>query len=182
MILKPLTSFSSSLPKGSLDVRESELYPFITPELVSSYLFCRNSIIKQWHEEYSDRLMSLEQVEESTRSTNPMLCEKAFLFLDRYRLINYGYITLNQLSITTDKTLVIVGAGLVGLTITREIYNMYHSRKLAMPRIMVVEGRQRIGGRIFTFPLHFRWSTEEQSSAIELGTTRIAGIHLTHFR
>ena len=65
-------------------------------------------------------------------------------------------------------TVIVVGAGLSGITAAREIYNIFQNQDI-LPRIIIFEARQRIGGTIFTFPLHCRWTDENLSPSVDLG-------------
>ncbi|KAJ3340696.1 hypothetical protein HDU91_000811, partial [Kappamyces sp. JEL0680] len=72
-------------------------------------------------------------------------------------------------------TVAVVGAGLAGITAAREIYNIFLNTQQAIPQIVLYEARQRIGGRIFTFPLHCRWTDEDATPCVDLGSAYLSG-------
>ena len=72
---------------------------------------------------------------------------------------------LGGLSITSQRTqandAVVIGAGLAGLTCAQRLMTAGH-------KVVVLEARQRIGGRI--------WSEQRQGCAIDLGASWLHGI------
>jgi protoporphyrinogen oxidase len=69
----------------------------------------------------------------------------------------------------------IVGSGIAGLTAAREIHNIFLAQRIPVPKIIILEARQRIGGRILTFPLHCRWNDTSTFSSADLGADTIGG-------
>lgn len=99
--------------------------------------------------------------------------KEAFLFLERNGLINYGI--LKQLNPTPPQfdqntIVIVIGAGTAGISAARELFNIFNNApgKL-IPRIVLFEGRQRIGGNTFSFPLHSRWTDKDQHPCVDLG-------------
>jgi hypothetical protein len=66
----------------------------------------------------------------------------------------------------------VIGGGIAGLTAAREIANIFNGQPLSL-RIVVLEARKRIGGRIFTFPLHCTNDPDGLSSAVDLGILQL---------
>ncbi|KAJ3274946.1 hypothetical protein HDV01_001810 [Terramyces sp. JEL0728] len=147
------------IPKDSLLEKEALLMPYLA-ENATDYLFARNFIIEHWHS--NSDLLTLQKLDE--------IKELAFLFLDRYRYINYGVLKTSVTNRDLDSNIYIIGCGLSGASAARELINIYSNQTEPMPNIIVLESRQRIGGRLFTFPLHSKWGEMEQPG-IDLGPT-----------
>ncbi|KAJ3262102.1 hypothetical protein HK103_003945 [Boothiomyces macroporosus] len=153
------------IPKDALLEKEASLMPYIS-ENPLDYLFARNFIVQYWHSQ--SELLTLEQVEKlEDLSTNNYKTE-AFLFLDRHRYINYGLLKTKILKRDPESNIYIIGGGIAGASAARELINIYSNQTEPMPNIKILESRQRIGGRLFTFPLHSKWGDMDQPG-IDLG-------------
>ena len=70
--------------------------------------------------------------------------------------------------------ILIIGAGMAGLSTAMELNTLFHLNPDMAPDVTVLEGRQRIGGRIFTFPLDARpmdslGRPDYQAAGVDLG-------------
>eukprot|EP00842_Homolaphlyctis_polyrhiza_P001767 jgi/Hompol1/2591/HPOL_006059-RA len=102
----------------------------------------------------------------------------AYRYLDRARLINFGVFMgtpdlwdSRRIGKDTSRRpkIVVVGAGIAGLTAAREILNIYVNQPDTLPPdIVVLEARKRLGGRIFTFPLHAVRDSSGPPSGLDL--------------
>lgn len=180
------------IPPDALLPEEMELYSSLvetgeqTASSLASYLCARNFLIRFWHSNCKQNPLSkanLSQIHglvdrRLTQNLDTALLEKAFEFLDRYRFINYGIIKNPEGRMLTHgpSTVVVIGGGIAGLTAARELYNIFLGQQIPIPRIIVLEARQRIGGRIFTFPLHSRWNDSDIWSSVDLGPDAIPSI------
>lgn len=178
------------LDPSALSSVEFQLYgAVLTLKTIPYYLQIRNGIIRLWHESFPTRLMKMEDVigsfmaPNSHRNTSTYI-SFAFKYLDRYRFINYGVISSDFIPVTASGTPVLIcGAGVAGLATAREIHNIFLNQKhTPHPKIMLLEARQRIGGRILTFPLHCRWNDSKMFSAADLGPDLIDCLNLTNGR
>ncbi|KAI8901503.1 flavin-containing amine oxidoreductase-domain containing protein [Globomyces pollinis-pini] len=172
-----LSSFM--IPVDALSIIEIEYFPNLA--LISDYILARNSFITIWHRYFKNQLTSFSIIK-SKALTIPSLSVNeldeqttitAFNFLDRFRFINYGVLkSVIPHSIDQTKSVIIIGGGLSGLTAARELVNIYQNQPGAqIPRIIILEGRQRIGGRVFTFPLHSKWN--DTTSVVDFGPSYI---------
>ncbi|KAL8671257.1 MAG: hypothetical protein Q9168_004250 [Polycauliona sp. 1 TL-2023] len=138
---------------------------------VTAYLNIRNRILRLW---VRNPLVGIT-VEEaagcaaSSRWLN--LAEVAYEWLLRNGYINFGCVEVpdtSHLKVRVykskryrRKTIVVVGAGMAGLGCARQLealFRQYHYRLALVgeepPRVIVLEGRNRIGGRVYSHPLH----------------------------
>ena len=174
------------LDPGHYSAEEEYLYgEAIAPGLKSQYLKIRNAVLRVWHQDFPTRIMKVEDTFRAL-SAAPVVTSRhaatfisfAFKYLDRYRFINYGIVTSDFIPITASGTPVLIcGAGIAGLATAREIHNIFLNQKhTPHPKIMLIEARQRIGGRILTFPLHCKWNESKLFSAADLGPELVDGL------
>lgn len=113
------------------------------------------------------------------------MAEVAYDWLVRNGYINFGcfeYPSINYYNpIPEEKrkprqTVVILGAGIAGLSCARQLDNLFQrkARHFAeyqdLPKIVVLEGRRRIGGRVYTARLK-----SNNSKAVDMGAQFIMG-------
>lgn len=183
---------SSRLSPYSLSLGEYNHLRNILPHVhVTTYLNIRNGILRLW---LANPLVSVTIVEAAgccKEARYYPLAEFAFEWLVRNGYINQGcYTHVNRTNTSTmaslpkfnhrkrkpRQTIVVVGAGVAGLSCARQLENLlerYSSQILVeyeeLPRVLVLEGRKRIGGRIYSPML----STERTS--VDLGGDTIMG-------
>ncbi|KAI6171559.1 SWIRM domain-containing protein [Aphelenchoides bicaudatus] len=125
---------------------------------VNIYIFIRNSILNMWEMNPLMQLVLENVFDEmpSAYKSLSYLIVKTFTFLERYGYINYGVFrtvdemlkrkeptqTPNQLKAQKIK-IVVVGAGIAGLVAARQLQYFGFN-------VIVVEARNRIGGRVFS--------------------------------
>ncbi|KAI9879947.1 MAG: hypothetical protein M1830_006255 [Pleopsidium flavum] len=166
-----LAAYSSRLNPFSLHADEYKLLrDHLSYTHVTTYLNIRNGILRLWTR---NPLVSVTREEAGG-------CAKEYRWLDlalvAYEwLVRRGYINFGCVEVPVAvaplahkvgrksakrKTILVVGAGMAGLGCARQLEGLitqYRERWLAKgeqpPRVIVVEGRGRIGGRVYSHPL-----------------------------
>ncbi|KND01802.1 uncharacterized protein SPPG_03593 [Spizellomyces punctatus DAOM BR117] len=180
-----LAATNSRLPPDSMVEAEEAIFPQYarTLEASSTYIRCRNFILALWlrnpvkYLEYT-RVAEVASIQgRLVNIWNSPVLRDAYEFLQRYRYINFGILPLSpQPSSKQSPRIIVIGAGIAGLSAARELLNLYrHHPTEAQPVITVLEGRKRVGGRIFTLPLHTRAQGEEHPSGVDLAAQIVTG-------
>lgn len=153
---------------------------------VTTYLNIRNGILRLW---LSNPLVAVTAVEAAGCCRDARyfkLAEFAYEFLVRNGRINQGCCIHQPISapdmpdVDLDRkprqTIVVVGAGIAGLCCARQLENLLQRYSDVIlqeyediPRVIVIEGRKRIGGRVYSPQL----STE--NIGVDLGGDTITG-------
>lgn len=117
--------------------------------------------------------------ESSGTSFSSSLAAAVWSYLHRYRYINYGILQTpppQQHTLppppasapsnpTRRPSIVVLGAGIAGIAAARELHTLYSSSCIApshlhlYPSIIILEAKQRLGGRILSYPLHTKRTT-----------------------
>jgi monoamine oxidase len=155
---------------------------------VTVYLNIRNGILRLWVRNPSvsvtlDEAIGCAKDERWTR-----LACFAYEWLVRRGYINFGCVESPFISRSvgrgrkkdvTKETIVVIGGGMAGLSTARQLTNLFkHYPDRAPPKIIVLEGRHRIGGRIYSHPLTSMQSTKlspDQRPTAEMGAHIIVG-------
>ncbi|KAJ4408990.1 hypothetical protein N0V91_002804 [Didymella pomorum] len=135
---------------------------------VTIYLNIRNAILRLWHRNPL-LYVSFEEAAGCTRDKRFFnLAKIAYLWLLRNGYINFGCVEVPDSSPalsrkrakdTPQRTIVVVGAGMSGLGCARQLQGLF--AQLAdqgigegerPPRIIVLEARPRVGGRVYSHP------------------------------
>uniref|UniRef100_A0A093VEE5 Putative lysine-specific histone demethylase 1 n=1 Tax=Talaromyces marneffei PM1 TaxID=1077442 RepID=A0A093VEE5_TALMA len=130
---------------------------------VTTYLNIRNGILRLWTR---NPMISVTR-EEALGCAKDFrwmgLADFAYEWLIRNGYINFGCVEVPQALVTPKKgrrkddtpVIVIVGAGVAGLACARQLEGLYqqYRDKVTSLKIIVLEGRRRIGGRIYSHPL-----------------------------
>lgn len=164
-------AFSSRLNPFALHQNEHELLrEHISPLHVSAYLNIRNRILRLW---VRNPLVSVTAEEAAGCAASARwlgLAQVAYEWLIRRGYINFGCIEIPDSSSgrvrryktkrLRMKTVVIIGAGMAGLGCARQLeglFSHYRERWTAVgeepPRVIILEGRNRVGGRVYSHPL-----------------------------
>ena len=147
----------------------SLLHDHICELHISAYINIRNRILRLW---VRNPLVSVTPEEAAGCAYSSRwlgLAEVAYEWLLRRGYINFGCVEVPDLSNVEGrrhklkrirKTIAVVGAGMAGLGCARQLEGLFeHYREKWVsageepPRVVVLEGRARIGGRIYSHPL-----------------------------
>lgn len=179
-------TLSSRLSPFSLHKSEYNLLrQHISPTHVTTYLNIRNGILRLW---LSNPKVNVTRSEAAGCARDERffnLAEVAYDWLVRNGYINFGcfdcpsfdfYNPIPEDQRKPRKTVVIIGAGIAGLSCARQLENLFQrkARHFAeyqdIPRVLVLEGRRRIGGRIYSAHLK-----SDPSHAVDVGAHVIPG-------
>ena len=154
---------------------------------VTVYLNIRNGILRLWSRNPSVSV-SLEEAIGCTKDERwTRLACFAYEWLVRRGYINFGCVEapLSTKAIRAKKaansreTIVVIGGGMAGLSTARQLTNLFHHfPDQAAPKVIVLEGRSRVGGRIYSHPLSSMRSSilsPEQRPTAEMGAHIIVG-------
>jgi monoamine oxidase len=154
---------------------------------VTVYLNIRNGILRLWARNPSVSV-SLEEAIGCVKDERwTRLACFAYEWLVRRGYINFGCVS-PPLAAKSNKgkrkeshreTIVVIGGGVAGLSTARQLTNLFqHFPDHTAPRVIVLEGRSRIGGRIYSHPLASMRSSilaPEQRATAEMGAHIIVG-------
>lgn len=155
---------------------------------VSVYLNIRNAILRLWTRNPS-LSVNLEEAIGCARDERwTRLACFAYEWLLRRGYINFGCVEPPAITKASGRvrkkevpreTIVVVGGGMAGLSTARQLTNLFrHYPDQAAPKIIVLEGRERIGGRIYSHPLNSMRSSKlspDQRPTAEMGAHIIVG-------
>lgn len=163
-------AYASRLSPYALHAGEHALLlDLLMSKEVTVYLNIRNTILRLWHQ----NPLSSITVEEAAGSAKEArffgLAEVAYKWLVRNGYINFGCVEVPR-DVTAVKqvkrqggkqrTVAVIGAGVSGLTAARQLENLFAQESAKWtdagelpPRVVVLEGRKRVGGRVYSKPL-----------------------------
>ncbi|KAJ4166791.1 hypothetical protein NW765_008717 [Fusarium oxysporum] len=162
---------------------------------VTTYLNIRNGIIRLWFQHPWIGVTRLEAV----GCANARWFDAASVCYDwlvRRGYINYGCVRLSEAEtddtvapvVKRQKTIAVIGAGISGLGCARQLEGLFrqfadrfHERGEPAPRVVVLEGRARVGGRVYS--REFQTKPKEKSPAFEgkRHTAEMGGMIITGF-
>ena len=160
---------------------------------VSAYINLRNRILRLWVRNPLVSVTAEEAAGCAYSSRWLRLAEVAYEWLLRRGYINFGCVEVPEPSdvrikrskLKRRKTIVVVGAGMAGLGCARQLEGLFaHFREKwtaigeEPPRVILLEGRPRIGGRIYSHPLQNQNTTgipKNSRSVAEMGAHIIIG-------
>ncbi|EAW10728.1 putative lysine-specific histone demethylase Aof2 [Aspergillus clavatus NRRL 1] len=129
---------------------------------VTVYLNIRNGILRLWTRNPMVSVTKEEALGCAKDYRWMGLASFAFEWLVRNGYINFGCVEVPPAVVFPKKgrrkdgpVIVVIGAGMAGLGCARQLeglFSQYHD-PLISPRVVVLEGRRRIGGRIYSHPL-----------------------------
>jgi monoamine oxidase len=154
---------------------------------VTVYLNIRNGILRLWVRNPSVSVNLEEAVGCAKDARWTRLACFAYEWLVRNGYINFGCVEPPLIPKSTKtkrgnprrETVVIIGGGVAGLSSARQLMSLFkHYPDHTAPRIIVLEGRGRIGGRIYSHPLSSMRSSSlkpEQRPTAEMGAHIVVG-------
>lgn len=160
---------ASRLDPYSLHIGENNLLmDTITSSEATVYLNIRNAILRLWVRNPRCSI-SVEEAAGCAKEARYFgLAEVAYKWLIRCGYINFGCVdvprdpgaAIHAKKLNKQKTVVVVGAGVSGLTTARQLEGLFAQNSdywlekgERPPRVVVIEGRKRIGGRVYSKPL-----------------------------
>ncbi|WEW57682.1 flavin-containing amine oxidoreductase [Emydomyces testavorans] len=156
-------AYASRLNPYALHRREQEmLQDHLCHIHVTAYLNIRNGILRLWTR---NPMISVTEEEAlgCARDRRWMnLASVAYDWLVRNGYINFGCVDAPKNSAPPRRgrrkdgpTIVIIGAGMAGLGCARQLQGLFehYDTNTMPPKVIVLEGRKRIGGRIYSHPL-----------------------------
>ncbi|RPA81364.1 hypothetical protein BJ508DRAFT_209259 [Ascobolus immersus RN42] len=176
-------AISSRLQPDTLHPQEYQLLrKHLSTIHVTTYLNIRNGILRLWHR---NPLVSVTREEAAGCAKDPRffdLADVAYDWLSRNGYVNYGCIEapLTGVELKTrrkQRTVIVIGAGMSGLGCARQLEGLFN--QLAenllpdelVPKVIVVEARSRLGGRVYSHPVH-----NKQLSTLEKGRRSVADL------
>ena len=158
---------SSRLNPYSLHTEEySLLRKHISPPQVTTYLNIRNGILRLWTRNPMIRVARDEAIGCGKDARWFDAANICYDWLVRRGYINYGCVNHqdpaedsknNRQSKRTRRTIAVIGAGMAGLGCARQLEGLvsqfedrFHEMGEDPPRVIVLEGRDRIGGRVYS--------------------------------
>eukprot|EP00954_Amorphochlora_amoebiformis_P022843 1356139-Amorphochlora_amoeboformis.AAC.2 len=157
----------AGLISDSLGPREICRLPRSVAEDAKTYKKIRNAILIMWKEN-STQYLAFEDVIKNSEDKQKDLVREIYNFLNHYGYINAGILTNHPafssagLENPNRKRIVVIGAGMSGITAARQLKGFGHD-------VVVIEGRNRIGGRVNTDNKTF-------GSPVDLGASIITGL------
>lgn len=189
-------AYSSRLNPFGLHSDEDQLLRHHICHLhVSAYLNIRNRILRLWVRNPLVSVTPEEAAGCALASRWLGLAEVAYEWLVRKGYINFGcveppdtsnaYVKRYKAKRYRRKTIIVVGAGMSGLGCARQLESLflhYRERWTSVgeepPKVILLEGRNRIGGRVYSHPLKSQKTSgipEEKRSTAEMGAHIIIG-------
>lgn len=163
---------------------------------VTVYLNIRNRILRLWVRNPLVSVTPEEAAGCALASRWLGLAEVAYQWLLRKGYINFGCVEVPdllsgerakkyKLKRSRRKTIIVIGAGMAGLGCARQLEGLFshYREKWASigeepPKVIVLEGRSRIGGRVYSHPLKNQTTTilpEYSRCTAEMGAHIITG-------
>ena len=154
---------------------------------VTVYLNIRNGILRLWVRNPNVSINLEEAIGCAKDERWSQLACFAYEWLVRRGYINFGCVeaptslrpSKRSSKGSVQEKIVVIGGGMAGLSCARQLTNAFqHYPNHATPKIVVLEGRNRIGGRIYSHPLTALRSNmlrPDQRPTAEMGAHIIVG-------
>lgn len=181
-------AYASRLDPYALHANEQEaLQDHLCHMHVTVYLNIRNGILRLWTRNPMVGVTREEALGCAKDYRWMNLASFAFDWLARNGYINFGCVEVPMRLVPPRRgrrregpVIVVIGAGVGGLGCARQLEGLFrHYRDSdTAPRVIVLEGRRRIGGRVYSHPLHSLESTTLPPGLVpkaEMGAQIIVG-------
>lgn len=155
-----VAAISADLPPFDLSNLEKELFPEVidTPDL---FIQIRNHILEKWQDNIFEHL-TIPNATKGLQEKYASLVKPIYHYLQRYGLINTGVLSILNLEKVPKKIrVIVVGAGMAGLAVSRQLHSFGYD-------VIVLEARDRVGGRVKT-----DWSL---GGGVDMGASIITGL------
>ncbi|KAJ6446309.1 Vacuolar protein sorting-associated protein 33A [Purpureocillium lavendulum] len=187
---------SSRLNPYALHPEEYQLLRHhISHSQVTTYLNIRNGILRIWIR----RPWACVARQEAVGCANARWFDAASVCYDwlvRRGYINFGCVALPETHVNSHdmprakrrRTVAVVGAGVSGLACARQLEGLfkqhahkYHENGEQTPRVVVVEGRRRVGGRVYSREFRTKPASEAADFHGKRHTAEMGGMIITGF-
>lgn len=143
-------AFQSRMPYDKMTSNEAACFPDIAQaplQTVKVYLHIRNRILQMWLDNPKQQLIveqAIEKMETPFNSDVPLV-KRVHAFLERNGFINFGiFKRLKPIPAKKYGKVIVIGAGIAGLAAAQQLQQFGLE-------VIVLEARDRVGGRIATF-------------------------------
>ncbi|KAF7518865.1 hypothetical protein PCG10_010508 [Penicillium crustosum] len=157
-------AYASRLNPYALHRQEQEfLQDHLCHVHVTIYLNIRNGILLLWGRNPMVAVTREEALGCAKDYRWMNLASFAYDWLSRNGYINHGCVEAPLAPVKPKRgrrkegpTIIVIGAGMAGLGCARQLESLFRQYRdsNAMPRVILLEGRRRVGGRIYSHPLH----------------------------
>ncbi|KXG53119.1 Winged helix-turn-helix transcription repressor DNA-binding [Penicillium griseofulvum] len=157
-------AYASRLNPYALHRQEQEfLQDHLCHVHVTIYLNIRNGILLLWGRNPMVAVTREEALGCAKDYRWMNLASFAYDWLARNGYINHGCVEAPLPPVKPKRgrrkegpTIVVIGAGMAGLGCARQLESLFRQYRDSntLPRVIVLEGRRRVGGRIYSHPLH----------------------------
>ncbi|KAJ3358754.1 hypothetical protein GGF31_004991, partial [Allomyces arbusculus] len=151
------------------------------------YLDVRNRILQAFYQSPT-RSVSLDDALRAARTPRTDLATAVYQFLVRHGAINFGLVrplpptpvaVSAPATSARQRTFVVIGAGMAGLACARQLQHVFSAASVPPPKVIVLEARNRVGGRMYTHPLYTKTRSETHgtvhATGVDLGAKIVTG-------
>lgn len=149
-------AFQSRMPFDKMTSTEAACFPDISQsplQTIKVYLHVRNRILQMWLDNPKQQLVvehAIDKMESPYNSDIPLL-KRVHAYLERNGFINFGmFKRLKSLPSKKYGKVIVIGAGIAGLAAAQQLQQFGLE-------VIVLEARDRVGGRIATFRKGTTW-------------------------
>ncbi|KAI4382716.1 hypothetical protein MLD38_008643 [Melastoma candidum] len=168
-----LTGLSAGFPADSLTDEEIDfgVLPVIGGIEQVNYILIRNHIISKWRANVNNWVVKEMFLDVVPKHCHGLL-DSAYDYLVSHGYVNFGVAPAIKEKIpkepTLSKSVIIIGAGLAGLGAARQLMRFGF-------RVLVLEGRKRAGGRVYTKRMEGGNPSNKLIAAADLGGSVLTG-------
>lgn len=143
-------AFQSRMPFDKMTSVEAACFPDIAQaalQTVKVYLHVRNRILQMWLDNPKQQLIVEQAIEkmEAPYNSDVPLVKRVHAFLERNGFINFGiFKRIKPIPAKKYGKVIVIGAGIAGLAAAQQLQQFGLE-------VIVLEARDRVGGRIATF-------------------------------